>query len=272
MCIRDRHKDVLDLADVLRGAKGGAFGQVHARTYVDEQVTVDAIRKAKDFLRDSKIDDTVVLFVAGHGTHARDAAAEFYYVTHDTDVHNLAKTAANFALVESLLQDIAPRRKLFLMDTCESGERDDDVGVHSTGAGQRGLRTRGLFLDTTPSATGTSPARPYLAANRDRYIYNDLLRRSGAIVLSSSRGNEVSFERDDIKNGVFTEEILKALVSDVADRDKDGVVTTDELREYLAGAVAASTTDKQHPVVDRDNLDARFGLPIVRAAAAIVTR
>ena len=36
-------------------------------------------------------------------------------------------------------------------------------------------------------------------------IYNDLVRRSGAIVFSSSRGGEFSYECDRIRNGYFVE-------------------------------------------------------------------
>jgi PiT family inorganic phosphate transporter len=44
------------------------------------------------------------------------------------------------------------------------------------------------------------------------------------------------------------------------------------LTSWLFKPVAARTGDRQHPTVDRDNLDARFGFPVVRAAHAIVTR
>ena len=43
-----------------------------------------------------------------------------------------------------------------------------------------------------------------------------------------------------------------------------GVVTTEELRVYVASAVAKRTDSLQHPTVDRDNLDSRFGLSRAR--------
>src|SRR5262249_19529001 len=154
-------------------------------------------------------------------------------------------------------------------DTCESGEREDEgAPASAAGHGQRGMRARSarqLVLDEGPTAGGKS-VRSTLVFDRERYIENNLTRRSGAIVLSSSRGSEFSYEFDTIRNGAFTEAILMALTASVADSDKDGSVSTDELRVYVAKEVARLTGDKQHPTVDRDNLDMKFGLPVIAAA------
>ena len=268
------HKDVLDVAEVLR-SRSGAFKKVHVSTWVNEQVTVDNVRKAKEFLRPAGVDDTVVLFVAGHGLHSLDAAAEYYFATYEVDPARLADTAANFELVEDLLQGIAPRQKLFLMDTCESGERDEaeqSPGV-AVAAGQRGMRARSARpLVDDGGGGGAARPRSKLVFDRERYIENSLTRRSGAIVLSSSRGSEVSYEFEALQNGAFTEAILTALTSAAADTNHDGTVSTDELRIYVARRVAALTHDRQHPTVDRDNLEAKFGLPVVTAARGVVTR
>ncbi len=261
------HKDVADLAKALSYADG-KFDAVHLATFVDEQVTVDVIREAGGLLEGAGIDDTVVLFVAGHGTSSRGEAADYYYLTHDTDLERLEETAASFDLFEDLLDGIAPRRKLMLLDTCESGDRTvDELMALESAKGASGLHartTRGLVVepdDGTPEARFRRFGLP-----SDRLIYRDLLRRTGAVVFSSSRGTELSFERDDLQNGVFTEAILEALISDVADVDRNGFVTTEELRTFVTGAVADWTDDMQHPTVDRDNLEQVFALPLVTNA------
>jgi hypothetical protein len=91
-------------------------------------------------------------------------------------------------------------------------------------------------------------------------------------VLSSSRGSERSFESAAIQNGAFTEELLRALTTNVADTNKNGRVSTDELRQYVMAAVPRATDGFQHPVVDRDNLDLRFELPLVKSAQPILNR
>lgn len=271
------HKDVSDLGDVFSASAGKTFDQVHVRTYVNEKATVENIRKAKDFFATSKEDDTVVLFIAGHGLHARDAAADYYFATYEIDPKRLADTAARFDVVEDLLQGIRSRKKLFLMDTCESGESDKgdapSAGLPETSRSLVARSARQLEFDVA-LANGLREAvtnkRKYF--DRERYIYNDLTRRTGAIVISSSRGSEFSYELPEIANGVFTEEILLALTTDRADRNHDGTISTDELRRHLAEEVPKRTQDQQHPTVDRDNLEVRFGFPVVPTAANIVTR
>lgn len=271
------HKDVIDLGDVLRASTKNAFRNVHVRTYVDQDATAENLRKSKAFFKNAGVEDTVVLFIAGHGLHAHDAAADYYFATHEINPRNLPETAARFDVVEDLLLDIRARKKLFLMDTCESGEREDgdapSAGIPGATRGLRSRSKRALFLDleqTQPNPLTASFQSTLL--DRNRYIYNDLLRRTGAIVISSSRGSEFSYELPEIENGVFTEEILRALTSDVADRNHDGVVSTDELRAHLGSAVPAHTDDQQHPTVDRDNLEASFGFPVAKDAARIVNR
>jgi uncharacterized caspase-like protein len=174
----------------------------------------------------------------------------------------MRETAVHFDTIEGLLQGIRPRRKLFLLDTCQSGELDGtDEMAALADASQRGLASRGIQKTSTKIATAAQTTR--MAVNRDRYIYNDLLRRSGAIVLSSSRGNEWSYEADALKNGVFTYEVLAALTSKAADKNGNGRVSTEELRAYVMTAVEQRTAGLQHPVVDRDNLEMEFQLPIV---------
>lgn len=68
-------KDAKDLEGTLTRLSTRGFAKVHPRVLTDKAVTVQAIAKAKDFLAKAKVDDTVVLFIAGHGVHDDDPAA-----------------------------------------------------------------------------------------------------------------------------------------------------------------------------------------------------
>jgi len=107
------------------------------------------------------------------------------------------------------------------------------------------------------------PRRVFLY-DRDRYIYNDLTRRTGALVFSASHAGELSFESPKIQNGVFTWEIVDALVSGKADVNRDGTITLDELQAYVSRNVAVKTGGLQRPTMDRDNIHQRFGFPVLR--------
>ncbi|XXY21114.1 caspase family protein [Sorangium sp. So ce216] len=259
------HKDVLDLAGVLQRCPG--FGRVHVRALTNEEVTVAAMREAKTFLHGMRPNDTLVLFISGHGGHDRDEAATYYFLTHEAAPENLAGTAASFELIEDLLVGIASRKKLFLMDTCESGDGDDPAYAAVLAlASAKGLSPRIArnVRPVHPSQPDPLKRHPWLR-QRSRFVYLDLTRRSGAIVFSSSRGGELSYESATIENGYFTKEILTALTSAAGDSDGDRRISTDELRAYVTQAVSARSHGLQNPTVDRDDLAQKFGLPVIAA-------
>ena len=256
-------KDAEDLAGLFSNMKD-RYNNIHAKTYLNKEVTKENIRKAKEFLKNANVDDTFVLFIAGHGMYERTDEAAYYFLTHNADINNLSQTAANFDLLENLMQGIAPRNKLFLIDTCESGEIEEDTQKQYLAMAD----TRGIKARTTRALTlslknkGNKIKRTYLY-DRDRYIYNDLRRRSGAIVFSSSRGGEFSYEKNEYQNGLFTEAIIKSLSGNEADEDSNGIISTDELRDYVIKTVPEFSDNLQHPTVDRDNIYQKFGFPIV---------
>jgi hypothetical protein len=261
-------KDTLDLAAALQHASS-TFARVHTRVYVDAAVTPDQIRAAKQFIAGAGVDDVVIVMIAGHGIHATDKAARYYFVTHGTDVARLAETAAPFEDIESLVDGIGSRRKLFLIDTCESGERDPkDETVAIARAGSRGLTARAL---KRVAATKASAPRRFVF-ERDNFLFNGILRSSGTVVFSSSRGAELSYEAEELRNGVFTQAVLEALTEDAADANGDGQITPTELRVYVAKDVAGYTEGAQNPTIERDNLAADIAIPKLGAARAIVAR
>ena len=264
-------KDVEDLRDVFLGM-ADRFDRVYTYVFTDHECTLRAIRDAKKFLNQADTDDTVVLFISGHGLHDWDANATYYFLTHDADVDNLAQTAADFETIEDLLDGIRPRKKLFLMDTCGSGEHDEyRISEILASAASRGFKVRAVPGSTRRgSASSDSTTRGYLP-EKDRFIENDLFRRTGAIVFSSSRGGEFSYEPTEYSpsgNGFFTAAILRSLRSLDADSDGDGEVGTDELRDYVTRAVSARSEGLQNPTVDRDNIHLRFGLALSASALA----
>ena len=161
-------KDVKDLADLFLRMKGTYFNNVYIKTYLNSEVTPESIKKSKKHLSKAVPDDTFVLFISGHGMHDDDAAATYYFLTYNTDLTNLAHTAADFEFIEDILQGIAPRNKLFLMDTCESGEIVETVQdqYYKESAG-RGLRARTIRYEDSGDDKGIllinkRQKRPYL--------------------------------------------------------------------------------------------------------------
>lgn len=255
-------KDVQDL-ETLFSKMRSAYTDVHTKALLNAEVTSDTIKNARDFLKDAQVDDTVVLAIAGHGGYTKGRNAKYYYVAYDTDVDDLAGTGVDFDTIEALLDGIKPRRKLFLMDTCESGELDESVyDNYFTLANARSLKPRTYRKPMKARGDGGAKSRSYVY-EKDRYIYNNLTRRTGAVVFSSSKGGEISYESSNIQNGFFTKAIIAALTDKTADKNGDGRIDSVELREFVGRTVAVDTRGLQHPTIDRDNLYQKIDLPLV---------
>ncbi|HRY54434.1 MAG TPA: caspase family protein [Spirochaetia bacterium] len=253
-------KDAADLAKLFVGMKK-QYGKIVAKAYLDKEVTKAAMAQAKELLAGAKPEDVFVLFIAGHGVHDADKAATYYYLGHEAKLGDLAGSAIPFEEVEELLQGVAPRQKLFLMDTCESGEAEEaGTALAKDFVGKKGVAARAVRGIAVRDKGGS----PGLAGTykRDQYIYNDVRRRSGAIVFSSCRGGEYSFESDSVKNGYFTSAILASFKDPKADADKDKSLSLGELRSYVGAQVPEKTAGMQHPTVDRDNLYLKFGFSL----------
>jgi uncharacterized caspase-like protein len=264
LTLKYAHKDAIDLGKALSKMQGFGFNHVFSRILTDAEVTKTSLLSSRDFLLQSKSDDTVVVFVAGHGVLGNEPNEPYYFVTHDADMSHLSTTAATFDIIEDLVTGIAPRKKLLLLDTCQSGERDTEEEVVRVSAGlTRGLVARGI-RPLVFNAPGATTGHTRFIGNQDRYIFNDLSRRSGTIVFSASHGSELSYEDDRLQNGMFTYELVQAISGVQADSDKNGMVNTDELRAYVTQAVVKRTEGLQNPTVDRDNLEALFNFPIQR--------
>ena len=254
-------KDARDLAALFSSLQGRGYSEVKAATWTDADVTPAHIAQAKSLLADARPEDTLVLFISGHGVHDVDANATYYYLTYGADIADLAHTTVRFEDIEALLQGVAPRSKLFLMDTCESGDDDEGAAAPALAGG------KGIHICTVPLNRAQPLAESVRDALRqkDRWIYNDIARRSGAVVISSCRANEASYEFDDLQNGAFTAAIKACFADPGSDTDRDGIISSQELRAWVSRKVSQlvqerTGEDLQHPTVDRDNLVQMVGV------------
>jgi len=254
-------KDARDLEDVVMRMRP-KYDNVFSKVLLNSEATAENIKSAKAFLAGAKTDDTVVLFAAGHGGYSRGADPKYYSLPYEGDPAKPETTGVTFEAIESMLDGIKPRKKLFLLDTCDSGELDEETfGRYYAAAKARGITPRSYRKPLKVRGTEEAAPRPYLY-EKNRLIYNDLSRRTGAIVFSSSRGGEISYESSDIQNGFFTHEVIAALSGRQADQNGDGKVSTKELRGYVSAAVKTSTNGLQNPAVDRDNIFQEIEFPL----------
>jgi WD40 repeat protein len=250
-------------------SKRQQFGSVKSKAIINEEGTKANILSAKTFLTQAGVDDVVVVFFSGHGL--LDQKYDYYFGTSDIDFKNPAVRGLPYEAIEGLLDGIASRKKLLLIDTCHAGEVDRDElaqftenqGANSSSTRGARLRVRGFAQaqsqESVKSHVGLSPSIELLGD-----LFADLRRGSGAQVIAAAGGEEFAEEGDDWGNGVFTYAVLEGLRGQ-ADKNKDGTISVSELREYVMDRVSVLTSGGQRPTTREQNLELDFPLIVTHA-------
>src|SRR5581483_11945602 len=212
------HADATVFGQHLKSPRGGALPDTDLLVFTNEKATTGAIRNAFQTFVKAKAGkkDTVLLFIAAHGTvETAGASRGAYILTYDSDPQDLASTALPMADVQRLIQEDLANvgRVLTFVDVCRAGNLG---AIHSS---------------TVNSAV------------------EKLAEAEGEIFgLMASRPKEFSIEGPEFGggHGAFSYYLLKALGGD-ADKNHDGIVNVNEVIEYVRDKVAAGTHDKQHP-------------------------
>jgi uncharacterized protein YecT (DUF1311 family) len=255
-------KDARDILERVKARSGSSYGEIKDLLLTDREVTKESLGKIREFLSKATVDDTVLLFVAGHGL--LDSKYDYYFGTSDIDFENPSANGIAFEEFDDLLAELPCLRKSLLIDTCHAGELDEDEKKMLAGAQANPSQVvamlptgaRGMTIKPIEGARGKSEWYDRLQG-----LFVDLRRGSGSTILSSSAGAEYALESSEQKNGLFTYAVLEALDGkEGSDANKDGSVTMSELADYVKTRVAALTNNKQSPNVRRVNLEGDFAL------------
>ncbi|MCB0577114.1 MAG: caspase family protein, partial [Saprospiraceae bacterium] len=85
---------------------------------------------------------------------------------------------------------------------------------------------------------------------------------SGTALIMSSKADETSLESAGLRQGVFSHFLIRGLKGE-ADKNKDKVVTVDELFDFIASNVRDYTGNRQSPVI-KGSYDPKMPVAIVR--------
>ena len=243
-------KDAEDIATHLAGSK-------EAKTLVltNQRARHDDILAAKAFLRQSRPDDEVIVYVSGHGTLDREGNYVFCPV--DFRMNN-ASNGVTFADLDGLFDCIPALARLLLVDSCHSGElTDDQVQKLASNNVSYGI-AKNVRVRTSKSLPTEQLHGANEIASEEQDTFLDLRRTTGATVLSASAGAEFSFETDTVQNGLFTYALLTALQNPKTDVDNDGRITASELVKAVSETVSSMTDGQQHPNARFTNLALDF--------------
>ena len=189
---------------------GGEHERIERSVLANEAATASRVRFGLRWLKDNAREEDVA--VVFMAGHGIERAGDYYFLCHDSTEADLANTALPWPDFVSILREVRAKRVLLLVDTCHAG-----------------------FV------TGRQTAEA---------IIDRLNRTAGVVVLTASRGDELSFERRDWGHGAFTKGLLDAL-SGGADQNVDGDIRLQELWSYVSWRVEKLTGGKQHPCLPR---------------------
>ena len=211
--------DAESMYTVLISPEGGQFPAENVHKLIDDQATVANIRHELETWLPSvtKPDDRVLIYFAGHGFVS---AGQAYIAPYDIDLNNIPGTAYRMdTLGHDVGSNINGKWKVLITDSCHSGA-------------------------ITPEADRSTVNKTLL--DLDKSLFS----------ITASRDREQSFESANWGggHGVFTYYVVKGLEGE-ADTDGDGVVSADELAEYVHTNVRQATNAAQNPTSERGSFD-----------------
>jgi tetratricopeptide (TPR) repeat protein len=212
-------RDADDMYTTLISAEGGQFPAENVHKLINDKATIENIRHELEVWLPSvtKDNDRVLIYFAGHGFMSQGKA---YLASYDVDLHNISGTAYPMAsLGLDIGGKIKGKWKVLITDACHSGA-------------------------ITPET--------------DRAQVNQTLLdlQKSLFSLTASRDREQSLESDQFGggHGVFTYYVVKGMQGE-ADTNGDGVVSADELAEYVHTNVRLATGAAQNPTSERGSFD-----------------
>ena len=232
-------KDIKDLAVQLKEKYGD---QIEIDTLFNQNVSHKNIRKLKERLKTSKVDDKVIISFSGHGLLSKDL--DYYLATYDVNFESPEQNGLPYQDLEYLLDGIPSRQKLLLIDACHSGEVDKDEveAIAQVEKQKEGLKGS-IVVKSKKAKMGMKNSFELM-----KELFNNVDRATGATVISAAAGTQFAQERGNLKNGVFTYCILNQL------KEKE-TITVSELKLLVSKQVQEITNGLQQPTSRNETIE-----------------
>lgn len=246
-------KDAVEISRLL--SESSVFANVHPLVLTDEEATYENMAQVRQFVANARVDDVVIVFIAGHGVLDKDY--NYYFALHTMDFDNPSDGGLPYQELETILMHSKSRNKLLFMDTCVSGELDTEE-VATT---QKAAKRSGKVAFRSAGGIVQYKENPFGLKNTlelSKSLFGDLKKGSGATVISAAGGTEYALEGLDSQNGLFTSSLMEGIKTRRADLNRDRKYTVSELRTYIADRVVNLSRGQQVPTSREENLKNDF--------------
>ncbi|GAA2254944.1 caspase, EACC1-associated type [Streptomyces indiaensis] len=214
--------DAAELAKVLGDPNIGGFS-------VDTLVDVEqrpAMRALESFFTQARSEDLLLLHLSLHGW--KDLRNRLYFVMRDTERDYPGSTAIPADTIGTWMGESRSRRIVVMLDCCYSGAFTMNTQRRDAGA------------------PGVDVAEPF--AGNGRVV----LTASTALQYAHEGDRDVRYSRAPAQPSVFTSAVVNGLRDGSADLDGDGLVSVDELYDYVHERVRRRIAG-QTPTLSVDN-------------------
>lgn len=241
-------KDIQDMSKSL----SDRYPNIDMNIILDKDVTIENLKKIKQKLAETQIDDIVIISFCGHGVLDKDY--NWFFATHDLDFDNPQKRGFSYDDLTELTNNIKSRQKLITIDACHSGEVDiEDIQTENKDINhQKEENSEGKVTATKRGAIATKLTKDGGKTSFElmKQMFSDLESSNGTIVISASGGMEYAYEGGNYNNGVFTYSILNLL-----DNSVWNTLKISELQKTVMENVFHLTDGKQQPNVRTGTLN-----------------
>lgn len=239
-----------DARDIAAAVKECSYLEPRILNLTDAEVPdAGVLDKVRAFLADSRPDDTIIFYLAGHGM--LDERLEYYYAPHHFDVDNIKETGISMNAITDCLQNTASQNRLLLLDTCHSGTvgeaEMDQLAANGVQLphGVRAIANRGMKIKKASNAATVD------TGSKKRYIEEFFSRSSsvrGIAILSAASGSQFAQESSEWNNGLFTATLIDAIRNACkGDMDLNGRLSIAELVRWLEREIVSRTAGLQVP-------------------------
>jgi WD40 repeat protein len=248
-------KDAADIANTLKGSS--AYKNVNVKMVTNSDATDANIKSIRSFVEQAKVDDVVMIFIAGHGVLDNDY--NYYFATYNIDFDNPASGGLPYEELEKIIDGINCRNKVLMMDTCHSGELDDDDVEEATAQtksmGSVSFRSAGALVKLKENSFGLENTLELSKA-----LFGDMRKGTGATVISAAGGTEFAAEGVNSANGLFTASFIEGIKTRYADWNRDRSYTVSEMRNFVSKQVIKKSNGNQVPTSREENIKNDFRL------------
>ena len=141
------------------------------------------------------------------------------------------------------------------MDTCFSGEIDDEsVQLSEAGKGGKSVNIKTKSAGENKCLIKIERKKKDQLTMLKKDIFQDLRKGTGAIVITSSSGVEVSYENGDIGNGLFTYSYING-IKQLSEKNKDKAVLVSQIMNWVSEKVQELTKGAQTPTMRREQIE-----------------